>query len=664
MFYLTNNSLSVFIPLGIIGVFRWYWYFIKVLGYLLYRPIKPLTAVERKQYESWRDVTVVIPTIDTDPILVDTLESLVKCKPKRIIIVTIKTATAAIKHHVRQLKNRMDVIIDLATVSQANKREQMALGARLTDTSLIVFCDDDVVWPEHMLEWMTAPFEKDSQMGGVGTSQRVVPSSRNKMTIWEMLAGYRLSLRNIEIAATTFIDGGVCCLSGRTAMYKTEIVKDPVFQREFCNEYWRGKYYQHSGDDKFLTRWIHFNNWNSYIQCHRECELGSTFKDDWRFLKQIIRWTRNTWRSDTKSMIYERRIWMRHPFVAFTMVDKCFNPFTLLVGPALVLYLTISGANGLRWWVTLLSYCAWLLFTRSIKYLPHFLRRPQDIVAVPAWVAFNIVFAFMKIYCLFTLHISDWGTRTGADQDVVEGPVEISYPILASDDVDMAMFDPYRMDENTLRRNTNAAIELSVNGNTTITNTGSLKHTTDGSHKSELSSASILKPISSHGGESQLTHSGPTMQGEGLIDIRRRQRQSSSASGSQVMRRNTDESIARKASGSNDNSNNVNMEERILVNGTDQVTGANITGPGSSADDIDSVRTLTMNEIPLDSTTIEELSKTRIDITMGELVRKATDKMAARSSAEKVNALQSSVPAEPNMKVSPVAAADAGLQGF
>ena len=75
------------------------------------------------------------------------------------------------------------------------------------------------------------------------------------MTIWEILAAYRISMRNIEIVSTTYIDGGVCCLSGRTAAYRTAILRDPDFQWKFTHEFWRGKYHQHSGDDKFLTRW-------------------------------------------------------------------------------------------------------------------------------------------------------------------------------------------------------------------------------------------------------------------------------------------------------------------------------------------------------------------------------------------------------------------------
>jgi hypothetical protein len=78
------------------------------------------------------------------------------------------------------------------------------------------------------------------------------------------------------------------------------------------------------------------HGWNTYVQVCKEAELLSTMKPNWRFLKQVLRWTRNTWRSDFRSIFMERYIWTRHPYVAYTMIDKFINPLTLLVGPVLV----------------------------------------------------------------------------------------------------------------------------------------------------------------------------------------------------------------------------------------------------------------------------------------------------------------------------------------
>lgn len=116
----------------------------------------------------------------------------------------------------------------------------------------------------------------------------------------------------------------------------------------------------------------------------------------------------------------ERHIWTTHPYVAYTMVDKLFNPFTLLVGPCLVGYLvwksTITIADGgyhLPWWNIILSYIVWLLATRTAKLLPHLWHTPSHIIYVPAFILFGYYFAIMKLYALFTLHETAWGTRAG-----------------------------------------------------------------------------------------------------------------------------------------------------------------------------------------------------------------------------------------------------------
>ncbi|KAI8912872.1 glycosyltransferase like family 2-domain-containing protein [Entophlyctis helioformis] len=409
MFYLTKTELPFFLPLGFVGVYRWFWFFVRVLAYCLYKPIKPRRHPRHKPY---RDVTILVPTIDSGDEIKLALRSWLRNNPYEVIFITTPGAQPALEALATEVDPQRRTV-RVITIGKPNKRNQMVAGINHVKTDIIVFCDDDVLWPDTMLDWLLAPFE-DRQMGGVGTSQTVKPTG-DRMTIWEILAAFRISMRNIEITSTTYIDGGVCCLSGRTAAYRTAILRDPKFQWDFTHEFWLKKFHQHSGDDKFLTRWMHSHAWKTYIQCCPQAELQSTFKNNWRFLKQLLRWTRNTWRSDIRSLIFERHIWARHPFVAFTMLDKFFNPLTLLAGPVTVAYLSTRRDQPIPIWVVVTSYIVWLLVTRLIKYMPHFVRRPQDVLVIPVWLVFNLYFVLMKIYCLFTLHVTDWGTRAGAD---------------------------------------------------------------------------------------------------------------------------------------------------------------------------------------------------------------------------------------------------------
>ena len=424
--------------------YRYLWYLIRIVAAATYRPV-PLP--ENPTYIASEDVTIIVPTIDAGEEFKEAANSWLVGKPKEILIITEEKMLGPLQ----DLANQVDPErIRVLTVPFANKRLQMSHGIKNTTTDIIVFADDDAIWPPTLLPYVLACFE-DQKVGGVGTSQRV-QSVGSRMTVWEVLAAFRLTIRNIEIASSTHIDGGLPCLSGRTAAYRTVILKDPDFLHGFTHDYWLGKYQLNSGDDKFLTRWMVSHGWSTYVQCCKEAELLSTMKPNWRFLKQVLRWTRNTWRSDLRSLFMERYVWTAHPYVAYTMVII----FRML------LYLkfrltrfSLSGGQNLQssyasrramsriildvqeypprreWWLSsslvvsnltellynsnflirslsfrniLLSYFVWLSATRTLKLLPHLWHNPEHIIYVPAFIIFGYYFAIMKIYALCTLH--------------------------------------------------------------------------------------------------------------------------------------------------------------------------------------------------------------------------------------------------------------------
>lgn len=102
------------------------------------------------------------------------------------------------------------------------------------------FTDDDAIWNANFLKWLLVPFN-DPKMGGTGSSQIMRPNDLTRPpTVFERIADMRLSGRMLEAAASTFYDGSVSCLSGRTALYHKRILNDS-FALEFTGELWRNK---------------------------------------------------------------------------------------------------------------------------------------------------------------------------------------------------------------------------------------------------------------------------------------------------------------------------------------------------------------------------------------------------------------------------------------
>lgn len=133
-------------------------------------------------------------------------------------------------------------VLGLLCVSVSKQRSHSfhRAGINAARTDLVCFTDDDAIWNANFLKWLIAPFD-DPNMGGVGSSQIMRPNDLTRPpTVFERIADMRLSGRMLEAAASTFYDGSVSCLSGRTALYHKRILTDN-FPDQFCNELWWNK---------------------------------------------------------------------------------------------------------------------------------------------------------------------------------------------------------------------------------------------------------------------------------------------------------------------------------------------------------------------------------------------------------------------------------------
>jgi cellulose synthase/poly-beta-1,6-N-acetylglucosamine synthase-like glycosyltransferase len=258
------------------------------------------------------DVTVILPTLDGEgEELERTIASILQNKPKEIILVTIDENMHKAERTMNKMPASIYKRIRCMSVKQANKRRQMARAIPEVTTEIIVFADDDVTWPVRTLQWMLAPFE-DKKYGGVVTCQRLRRAENPTFSqrIYGFLGALYLERRNFDCAATTHMDGGVPCLSGRTCAYRTSILQDVKFTNGFTNEkWWFGQYQLNADDDNFLTRWMVSHHHETYMQYHPECEVLTTLEDNPNFLKQCLRWARSNWRSNITSMFTERDIW-------------------------------------------------------------------------------------------------------------------------------------------------------------------------------------------------------------------------------------------------------------------------------------------------------------------------------------------------------------------
>ncbi|KAK4658438.1 Type 2 glycosyltransferase [Podospora pseudocomata] len=378
---------------------------------------------EKPRYTS-NDVTVIIPTIHNRPQeLQPSLESILACRPAKLILVTTYKKHNALEEAasaLRGVNSTHPTVIEVLHVDKANKRLQVcrALEGDHVQTPITVMADDDVEWPSTLMPWLLAPFE-DDRMGGVGTCQRVKRVGGDLTTrIFNWLGAAYIERRNFEISATHNIDGGTSCMSGRTGAYRTEILKSYDFLGGFKNEKW-GKYILNADDDNYVTRWLVAQKWKTWIQYENDCEIETTLENGFKFLYQCSRWARSNWRSNWTSLVHERHVLTQQLWCTYALHIATFTSLAFVVDPLLLFscwWATENWELRSRYILLAAEIIFMFCFTKVVKLVGLFRRNPSDIMFLPVSILFGWFHGFIKLYALFTLKQTSWGSREDGDE--------------------------------------------------------------------------------------------------------------------------------------------------------------------------------------------------------------------------------------------------------
>jgi cellulose synthase/poly-beta-1,6-N-acetylglucosamine synthase-like glycosyltransferase len=377
-------------PLGVLGLVRWSCWLVRRVPAVLYRPVANGFRVP---------VSVVVPVYQEDPVVFTAaLESWLANEGVAEVILVIDASDRVC----REIAARYPVVVVVTEVP--GKRDALRRGWRAARSELVALVDSDTIWAADVAAQVCQPFA-DPRIGGVGTRQSVYGSTGFLARITDMFLDHRYFDEN---ASQSLVGQAVSCLSGRTAVYRRELLLE--VEHEFMHETFWGVPCL-SGDDKRLTTLILERGHRTFMQ--RSAEVWSTFPDGWRvFFRQRLRWARNTWRSDLRALS-RRWVW-RHPFLAYTMIDKAVASFTLLLGLAFMISSIVAGH-----WAFVVVLALWWQISRSAKLLPHLRRRPSSFFYIPGYVLVSWLMALIKIQALCTIRQQRWLTREVAVENGV-----------------------------------------------------------------------------------------------------------------------------------------------------------------------------------------------------------------------------------------------------
>jgi cellulose synthase/poly-beta-1,6-N-acetylglucosamine synthase-like glycosyltransferase len=380
-----------YLPLGLLGMIRWISWLIRRVPAALYRPI-------RNRHRE--PMSIVVPVYQEDPkIFAYAIESWLRNGVDEVILVIDASDLAC-----QKVASRYPVTVVITETP--GKRDALRVGWEAASTPLVALVDSDTIWADDVAEQVCMPFA-DRSVGGVSTRQNVYNPKGFLQIVNDMYLDYRYFDEN---AAQTVVGRAVSCISGRTAVYRRDLLLE--ISDEFMAEEFLGVPCM-SGDDKRLTSLILSRGHRAVLQ--RSARVWSTFPGTPKtFFRQRLRWARNTWRSDIRALFLDRWVW-RYPFLAYTMLDKAVSSFTLLAAPT---FMTLAIIR--QDWTFVLVLGVWWWLSRSVKMLPHLRRRPLSFFLIPPFVLLSFAMALVKLSALLSIRKQRWLTRQVA---VVDGVV-------------------------------------------------------------------------------------------------------------------------------------------------------------------------------------------------------------------------------------------------
>lgn len=289
-------------------------------------------------------------------------------------------------------------------------------------TKIVVLCDDHVFWPPDFLSYVLAPFE-DLNVGAVATCKRVRRILRgfSSADFWNFIAALYLERHNFDCSATSTVDGGIFCVSGRTSAHRTKILTAPDFIHGFLHEYcFFGLVGPlHTDDDNFITRWMVNHDWKIAFQNTPGACIETTLGEYPKILTQCLRWVRTTWRSNFTSLFIDRTVWSTQPWCVYAVYLTSFFNFALFYDSALLctgwLALSRSPHIPIKTRTGMVTLGLWIFCSKLVKPLPHFWRHPRDLAYLPGYLVFGYFHSLIKLYALATFYNKAWGSRPGVD---------------------------------------------------------------------------------------------------------------------------------------------------------------------------------------------------------------------------------------------------------
>lgn len=392
-----HSLFGFWMPFGILGLISWSVWFLRRFLTSLYSPCNT---------DYWSETSVVAPVFREDlKVLEPAIRSWLAANVSEINLVMPKDEPERVEEV--KLAFAQEPKLHMYTTDWPDKRNSLALGIKAATKPIVILTDSDTLWEPDLVQKVLMPFA-DEQVGGVGTRQRVLfPET----SIWRRAADWMLDSRYLTYVPAMARKGAVSCLSGRTVAYRRKILLKVL--PDLVNETFWGRRCV-SGDDGRLT-WLVLNE--GYKTAHQSNALAWTMMPDnaQGFLKQRIRWSRNSWRCYLRA-VFRGWIFRQPAITRLSVFQGLLAPFSLTIGFGFAGLALKRGAV-----LHVVLWLLWLCLGRGIRAIDHLREDRRNLALIPLMTFITLgVLTLVKYYTLVTMNKQAWLTRR-EDRDVAEG---------------------------------------------------------------------------------------------------------------------------------------------------------------------------------------------------------------------------------------------------
>ncbi|WP_299403872.1 glycosyltransferase [uncultured Roseobacter sp.] len=418
------DVLQVTFVLGVLGIWRFGWWFTHAIRAEVYARLK-WPGMRRRADAVWqngwrpRHLHIQMTTYYEEPAITRrVIGSIIGQIRREGIPTTLWIGTGSsydeeiITDFVRT--HAVDLDADLIFLRQNQPGKRMAIGmilramnrAGIERDDLVIFMDGDAVYGADVLEKTCSMFGADPDLQALTTNEEVLCYGPRWIQSWLSM---RFAQRRLAMQSHAMSDK-VLTLTGRMSVFRAKHIIDEKFIRtveaDHLDHWLWGRFRFLSGDDK--STWYHLLSKGAKMTYVPDACVYTIERIEGsgtgRMVQNFRRWSGNMLRNGARAIALGPRL--VNPFIWWCLVDQRIAMWTMLVSPTLALLtLFVDPAY--------LVHCViWIVLSRTLLclFLFRYARIPD--ISWPFILYFNqIINAGVKVYMIFHLSKQSWANR-------------------------------------------------------------------------------------------------------------------------------------------------------------------------------------------------------------------------------------------------------------